>query len=98
MESAQLLVIPVQCGVGAACIDAIWVSFGLKMVVLKTIDVTLPQLFTDVKASRFPIPSLNVQALLTVLPWLAAGGLHESNNCHKGTIHCAKSFTNNYKI
>jgi len=76
MELAQLLGILIQCGIGSECIDTMWLGYGLKMAVLQMIDVTLPQLFLNVKASRFPIPSLNVQALLTVLSWLAVGGLH----------------------
>jgi len=37
-----------------------------------TIDLILPQLFLDIEKSSFPVPSLDVQALLTVPLWPAA--------------------------
>jgi len=43
------------------------VSFGLKMVVLSTINVASLLLCLDVKASGSSIPSLNVQEFLAVL-------------------------------
>jgi len=36
------------------------------MAVLPTIDVTIPQLCLDIKASRSPITFFNVQALLAI--------------------------------
>jgi len=84
MELAQLLGILIQCGIGVECIDTMWLGYGLKMAVLQMIDVTLPQLCRH--------------CLRSSLGWRLAAYMHKSNSYHKGTIHYAKSFANNYKI
>jgi len=92
MELAQLFGILIQCGIGAECIDTMWLSYGLKMAMLLN--------FSSM-SKRAGSPSRLLMCrhcLQSFLGWRLAAYMHKSNSYHKGTIHYAKSFTNNYKI